>query len=202
MTLAILLSAWWGGLWAGIYATFLGAALGNLLVAPAGSFAMNMPSKIVLLSLFLFIGTAMSILTDSMQSDQQVVAEASAAAARRNWESLLESDQRAHSIATQVEWRDRFDAWSSEPSRPSISGTGGQANCILARGSTRVGYAGDELPHDIKQYAKRSSIPTNARWSKRIPPRPDDEIHRKHSNIEFAIATATTFQSKSGASPC
>jgi PAS domain S-box-containing protein len=110
MEIAILLAAWWGGMWPGIYATLLASALREVVVSPQNKFVVDDPKQWVLLGLFLIVGIVISVLANSAQSAQRR-AEVSANDARRHWEALLKAEQRTGLMARHaVEWRDRFDA--------------------------------------------------------------------------------------------
>jgi signal transduction histidine kinase len=67
---AVMVSAWYGGLWPGLLATALAAfTASSLFMSPAGELSIAHPAYVVQLTLFAVIGVVMSFLIDALKSE-------------------------------------------------------------------------------------------------------------------------------------
>ncbi len=96
LILAVLLSAYLGGLWPGLLATFLGVAVASyFLIEPRYSFAIADTANVVALVLFVLAGTLMSILSEFLhRARNRLVADER----RRPAEELLQEGYLLHTL--------------------------------------------------------------------------------------------------------
>src|SRR5258708_4467011 len=97
---AVMIAAYVGGLWPGLLATLISAAAADyFLVEPLYSFAIAKPAHAVGLTLFLVVGTMLSILSESLHRTRRRLL---ANERQRAAEALRETEDRFRQLAENI----------------------------------------------------------------------------------------------------
>ncbi|MBX9791070.1 MAG: DUF4118 domain-containing protein [Pirellulales bacterium] len=106
LTIAVIVSAWWGGLGPGLLATALGAALGAYFFIPD---IVHQSKDQLNCTMFVLLGVCVSLFINALHA-ARVQAEREAESAQRNWLSLCQSDERARILAERAaQWRRLYE---------------------------------------------------------------------------------------------
>ncbi|MGE0535232.1 MAG: DUF4118 domain-containing protein [Pirellulales bacterium] len=129
--IAVIVSAWWGGLGPGLLATALGAMLGAYLFIPN---VLAETKDVLNCGMFALVGIFISVFINALHA-ARIQAEREADSAQRNWLSLCQSDERARLLAERAaQWRRLYEdrlstevqagfCWSPQTDRFEVAAT-------------------------------------------------------------------------------
>jgi PAS domain-containing protein len=131
LNIAVIVSAWWGGLGPGLLATAVGAILGAYFFIPD---VFVQTKDLLNCGMFALVGVCISLFINALHA-ARVQAEREAESAQRNWLSLCQSDERARLLAERAaQWRRLYEdrlatgvqaafSWSPQADRFEIAST-------------------------------------------------------------------------------
>ncbi|MBI5674038.1 MAG: PAS domain S-box protein [Nitrospirae bacterium] len=192
--LAVIVSAWHGGLWCGLFATLLNLAASNDFAMNTGDGAHIMASEWVRIGLFTGIGITVSSLSESLHRQRQAAEVAAAEAVLRRTELETEIAERQEAESQARQWESVFNkaSWAVAVTDP-IDDKLKAVNLAFAamHGFTVEDLLGRPLA-DVCAPESRAEWATHTQAAHRSKDYTFESVHTRHDGTRFPCVTHMT----------